>query len=366
MLKIMLLLTFRPQIAVHCLITHLLSSPISQAAVIDTTGTFDLLRLHDMIVARIKSKMLTENARKIGDLQPEMSPPPRPTEDAEKTAEKALERVKILRVFDFVGVVEAVGELSEELREDHPAGKDKNQETQSRTRPSPQRKPRTEIADSDEEEDDSEEDMLFVSPKPTTKPSSPPSDPLEKIGMIIIDNITQPLTPILKANYARTQSLLTTFLTSLRHLTETYNLATLLLNTASAPKSSSFAYLKTNNNNNHNANHNHNHNVNAIPQSTYVPDPLFSTPTFADQVSIFASTSVRPALGKTFAYQLDLHVLVSSLPKRRRDAEVVVGRKSGRAEVVGVIEVLADRGDERAGMWAAFCIGKDGGLMGAF
>lgn len=307
-----------------------------------------------MIITRVKSKILTERARQIGDMQPGMSPPPPPIEDAEKTAEKALERVKILRVFDFVGVVEAVCELSEELRNEHSSEKDENNRAQSKPNPPPQRKPRTEIADSDEEDDSDEEEMLFTPTRLSNKPSPPQttSHPLRGIGMIVVDNLTHPLNPILKTNYTRAQSLLTTFLTSLRHLTSTHTIATLLLNTASAPK-----FYNNNNNNS---------NINAPPQSTWIPDPLSAPPTFSDQVSIFPSMGVRPALGKTFAYQLDLHLLVSSLPKRRGDAEVVVGGRSGRAEVVGVIEVLGDRGDERVGMWSAFVIDKNGSLKEAF
>lgn len=357
LLKVVVFLTLHAQIAIHCLITHILSSPTSQVAVIDTTGTFDLLRLHEMIVARVRSKILTERARQIGNLQPEMSPPPPLTEDAEKSAENALERVKILRVFDFVGVLEAVGELSEELRDEILNGKGKEQEVrekQLQRKQTPQHKTRTEIADSDEE-DEEKEDMLFASPRlanedePTLQPSS--SHQLEKPGMIIIDNITQPLNLILKPSYTRAQSLITTFLNSLRHLTQTHDIATLLLNTASAPKS-------TFNNNGAST-------MNA-PQSTYIPDPLSAPPTFSDQVSIFASTSVKPTLGKTFAHQLDLHLLVSSLPKRRRDAEIVVGGRGVRAEVVGLIEVLEDRGDERVGLWGVFCIDRGGSLRGAF
>lgn len=89
-------------------------------------------------------------------------------------------------------------------------------------------------------------------------------------------------------------------------------------------------------------------------------------PTFADQVSIFASTIVRPALGKAFGYHIDLHLLLSQLPKRRRDAEIVFGGKSGRGESVGVMEVLADRDDERVGAWSAFTIDKSGSLRPAF
>jgi hypothetical protein len=177
--------------------------------VIDTTGTFDVLRLHEAIITRVKSKILTERARQIGDLQPEMSPPLPPAEDYEKTAEKALERVKILRAFDFVGVVEAVDELSEELRSISKGEYGEMKETEKV--PPPKRvepaKPRTEVADSDEEED---EDMLFESPPAAVEeetlanpPSSLPSQILENIGMIIIDNISQVVNPILKTNYVR-------------------------------------------------------------------------------------------------------------------------------------------------------------------
>jgi hypothetical protein len=176
--------------------------------VIDTTGTFDVLRLHEAIFTRVKSKILTERARQIGDLQPEMSPPPPPTEDAEKTAEKALERVKILRVFDFVGVVEAVDELSDALRVDskEASGESKGIEEVSPPKLVELAKPRTEVADSDEDD----EDMLFESPPAAVEeetlanpPSSLPSQTLEKIGMIIIDNISQVVNPILKTNYVR-------------------------------------------------------------------------------------------------------------------------------------------------------------------
>ncbi|QDS73877.1 hypothetical protein FKW77_006976 [Venturia effusa] len=344
-------------IAIHCLITHLLSSPVSQVAVIDTTGTFDLLRLYEMIITRVKSKILTQRAKQIGDLQPDMSPPPPPTGDAEKTAEEALERVKILRVFDFVGVVEAIGELSDELKPGSSTEKDEPKDRHIRSKPSPPRKPRTEIADSEEDEDeeDSQEEAMLFTSHPHPPSPQPPSQPLKKTGMIIIDNITQPLTPILKTNYPRAQSLLTTFLTSLRHLTRTHTIATLLLNTASAPNPK-FTYTDNNTY----------ANMKMAPRNTWIPDPHAAPPSFSDQVSIFAGTNVRPALGKTFAYQLDLHLLVSSLPKRRRDAEIVVGGKSGRAEVVGVIEVLGDRGDDRVGMWSAFSIEKSGTLKPAF
>jgi hypothetical protein len=179
--------------------------------VVDTTGTFDVLRLHEAILTRSKLMVLTERARQIGDLQPEMPPPPPPNEDAEKLAEKALERVKILRVFDFVGVMEAVDELSEELRsktsEAGSGGFGVAEKLPQSKAPRPESEPRTEVADSDEED---EEDMLFETPSPVTgepedvqQPKAAHSTPIEKIGMIVVDNISQVANPILKINYVR-------------------------------------------------------------------------------------------------------------------------------------------------------------------
>jgi hypothetical protein len=144
------------------------------------------------------------------------------------------------------------------------------------------------------------------------------------------------------------QSLLTTFLRSLRILTNTHDIATVLLNSASAPKSA------------------FNTSAMNVPQSTWIQEPTATAPSFSDQPSIFASTTVRPALGKPFTYHVDLHLLLSQLPKRRRDAEIAFGGKPGRGEFVNVIEVLADRLDGRLGMWAAFTIEKSGRLKPAF
>jgi len=81
---------------------------------------------------------------------------------------------------------------------------------------------------------------------------------------------------------------------------------------------------------------------------------------------MFASTTARPALGKAFTYHIDLHLLLSQLPKRRRDAEIAFGGKAGRGEFVNVVEVLADRLDGKLGVWAAFTIDKSGSLKPAF
>jgi len=342
--------------------------------VIDTTGTFDVLRLHEAIVSRVRIKIVTAKAQYLGDPEDPNYHPPPPIEDAEKKADQVLDRVRILRVFDFVGVVEAVNELTEELEaySTEAVLQLPSEVLQSKNLPDPEQ--RREIADSDEDE----EDMLFDAPSPVrdrTHSEKQADDLLsqsrEKIGMIIVDNISQVVNPILKTNYVRGdkfarahplatrvltksgQSLLTTFLCSLMHLTLTHDIATLLLNSANAPKST-YAHATTF--------------TNAPPPSTWIQDPTSALPSFVDQPSIFASTTARPALGKAFTYRIDLHILLSQLPKRRRDAEIEFGGKVGlgRAEFVNVIEVLADRWDGRMGSWAPFAMDKDVGLTAAF
>jgi len=120
-------------------------------------------------------------------------------EDVESTAEKALERVKIMRVFDFVGVSEAVDELRTDLQapphhESPPKEKQRLETT------------RVEIPDSEEEDDD---DMLFDwEPTQPLKSSrredrSPSDDSNGKLGLLLVDNIAHVVNPLLKSNYVQ-------------------------------------------------------------------------------------------------------------------------------------------------------------------
>lgn len=97
------------------------------------------------------------------------------------------------------------------------------------------------------------------------------------------------------------------------------------------------------------------------PPSTFVTDPQAPiTATFADQPSIFASTTVHPSLRKTFAGLVDVHLLISMLPKRKQDARVLIGGEKGKADTVFVAEVLSDRYGASQQRWAAFEVGEDG------
>ena len=337
------------QISLHLLVAHLLSSPAAQAAVIDTTGGFDVLRLYQVIISRLQSRKAAERAQHFANPNPQIFGPSAPKEDTEQLAEGALDRVKVMRVFDFVGVSEAINELRDDFSV-----------AASNDNVSPERElevqQRNHVADSEGEDGDDE--MLFDQEKPDNGVGMElTSRKAGEIGLIIIDNITHTLNPILKSNYVqgkgihwmtatRTQltrlgqSLLMSFLRSLTHLTRTENLAAIIINNASAGRPT---YPTTRNTSN-------------LPPSTYIPDPTFRTPFFMDQPSIFASTTSRPAMGKAFTYAIDVHILLSQLPKRRRDAEIIFGGKLGNQEMANVMEILTDRRDRRAGRWGAFTV----------
>ena len=76
-----------------------------------------------------------------------------------------------------------------------------------------------------------------------------------------------------------------------------------------------------------------------------------------DNVSIFASTSGKPALGRTYACLIDTSVFMSSIPETKDDAEVAFGgdgRDTSNWRNVAVLEVLKDRNGTQEGRWAAF------------
>jgi hypothetical protein len=140
----------------------LLSNTTSEVGLLDTTGTFNVLRLHSAILSRIKSNEKESNSDEIVDA--------------------ILQRVKIIRVFDFIGVIEAVNELASKLEPQRPV--------------TPVAAPKArEIPDSEDETSDEGRD--------TSQQRRPVDHSAEerKMGMLIIDNITSAVSPVFKSNH---------------------------------------------------------------------------------------------------------------------------------------------------------------------
>jgi hypothetical protein len=146
------------QISLQILITHLLTSTSHTATLIDASGNFDVLSLYRSLLSRLS----TTNTNH---------------EDNVKTATGILDRVNIMRVFDFEGVVEGLNELIDGLEGKHI--------------------PKNTIRDSQEEE---EEVMLL---EEAENPKKEKKEECQSAGMVLINNLSQVLGLLLKDNYAK-------------------------------------------------------------------------------------------------------------------------------------------------------------------
>ena len=182
------------QVALHVLTSHLLHDHNSQAALIDSTGNFDVLRLYQIIVQRIKAKQASERAAATSNVNPQVFYAETSTEEMNKAASQVLDRVKIMRVFDFVGVSEAVSELRDSWR-----GSARDDEMASAWAAEPTQK--THIADSQADDDD-EDIMLFDGAGDNDDLGD---SKLQPVSLIVVDSITSPVNPILKSNYVQGQ-----------------------------------------------------------------------------------------------------------------------------------------------------------------
>jgi RecA/RadA recombinase len=232
---------------------------------------------------------------------------------------KLLERVRLMRAFDFIGVLESVGEISEAWSET-----DKKQARDSRTT----LVQALEVLDS---EDEAEDEASVVNGHTDSAPKP------RGIGMIVIDNIASVLStemakdqiegryyippcPSAQLISNSGQALMASFFSSLHSITTQFNICSLIINTTVAPS----IYHKT---------------------QQVRPE---------ERVSIFSSVAGKPGLGHTYAHLVDVSLFLSEVPKTRDDAEAAYARTAPHYLSSKVLEVLDDRLACRDGSWAAF------------
>lgn len=341
----------------------------SEIAVIDTTGNFDVMGLYTRILRRLEKEpdILVRQVENVSVEQ-----------EKERVAAGILDRVRIMRVFDFVGMREAVGELRDELEGQSRSNDEviKTVNADRKTDPPLPRK-RTEVADSEDEDEElekSDDEMLFDTetstadpapvPEPATSPSPqaeqhhPPTPPTQsKIKAILVDNLAHVLNPVLKKDAVSANTLATIFLTALSNLTHSHSLHTILLNPCTAPRAVSPSRQA--------ATHSalQQQGISA-PQQSYMPQPL-------PPPSIFSSNAAVPALMNLLSRFTDTHILLTMVPRREMDARVYYadtgGRERGKrrgVEIVGVVEIVADRWGDRVGAWGAFDMRSVGEIEG--
>ncbi|MCJ1474950.1 hypothetical protein MMC13_003610 [Lambiella insularis] len=314
-------------VSLHAIASHLTAHSNGEVAIIDTTGSFSPLRLRDTIVHRLSTAASKTNYQQSGYVY-ERAPPKAESESLESLQGKAtvmLDRVKVMRVFDLAGVIEAISEARElcEGYERSYTGQGPERATTGVQQPE-------EVANSEDED----EEVSFSEDVHDLGREKKPALPHGGLGMTVIDNITNVVSATMSKNKTEAFALLTHALRLLQHLTATHNLCTLVLNsTVSATPSGNRSFYG---------------------RSNYA----------SDNVSIFASTSGKPALGRSYAYLVDTSIFLSSIPTRTEDAEKAFGGRSEKWESVGILEVMKDRHGEREGEWGAFEMGIGGELRG--
>ena len=293
--------------------THLLLSSRCEATIVDTTNSFDVRRLHKRLVCGLQER--TNGG------------------DEKGQAVQVLDRVRIMKAFDFVGMTECVAELRGSLESCEQETSQREPEFSSKEPGAPG--PRGTVSDSEDEADmldDIAPTPPNTPPPPSPKPTEPEDIPPEAHPqhLLVIDNITYVASPIIKTSHVQGQALLATFMRSLAHLTLAQHICTIL----------------------HNA------------VMTYQPKSPNTEPT----PSIFSSCTLRPALGRSFAYLLDTHLLLHRPPLTAADAKSVYAAHSAipksNERMASVLEVLQDRHSDRVGHWSAFRADPDGKLAG--
>jgi hypothetical protein len=269
------------------LISHLTSETNATATVVDSTLSFDVRGLFQALQTVSKDK---------GE------------------ALKVLDRLKISKVFDFVGLTEAIDEVRETLESKPVALEDEASKSP----------PRGTIADSEDEDEDEMLDGPDLEVEaPVTEPGPDSADLPPPARLLIIDNITHVTSPLIKNNYPRGQALLTSLMRSLAHLTRTHDLCTVVLSTA-----------------------------------------LTKSNADDETLSIFKSCAIRPVLGVGLGYLVDVHLYLHQQSSRAAVALDDDGRRNQRvAEKASVLEVVQDKIGGRFGRWGAFVKGGHGRLV---
>ena len=268
----------------------------NEVALIDTTGGFSAIRLRDVLIFRLRARWQRQRDFQDGQRREEK-------EEFKQEATEMLGRVRVMRVFDLIGILEALGEIGEKAVE----GKGRRQGKRKR-----------EVVDSEDEDqdgDDVDERRRSDDCQNTSNQSS--------AGLILIDNMANVTSSVVSRSLIQGQALLANCMRALQHLVNRHQMSTILINSGVGLTSST--------------NPQHYRNID-------------------DHVSIFASSLGKPGSGIAFTYLIDTSVYLSLIPKMQEDAVTAYGdpaQDRGWSKAV-VLEVLKDRKGGREGRWAVF------------
>ncbi|TEY73036.1 hypothetical protein BOTCAL_0084g00150 [Botryotinia calthae] len=336
------------------------SSIKPKVVVVDTTGSFNLPLLVKILRSRLLKRRYEMRSR--DDITKNLNDGHNTNESTEigiqKEVNALLELVAISRVFDIEGLWEILSELGRP--NDQPINNGGDQEiptiTASHTRKpvegeaEPFHKIPDEICDSEDED-------IELTPPPV-KPTAPnPSSIETSPEILIIDSMHYLISHLFThSEKVSAHNLLSLLSQTLHTLTHTQNILTILHNTTISTKA--------------------NFTSQQLPRQPPPPPPTIQ--------SIFSSPGQKPALGRIFDDFLNLHIMISKLPKKREDVEILsrrddhtshFGNENEHVMYSFILEVLRDEcpvlgGDRRLGRrfgdrderWGVFEMGVDLGV----
>jgi hypothetical protein len=271
----------------NVIVPHLLSSGHATATIVDSTLSFDVRRLLRVLTV---SMGVT-------------------SEQVQRRVLPILERVKIMKVFDFAGLTEAVEEMQATT----------SAQDGEASLPAINKAPPGTILDSD---DEGEEEILDEPSRPprvetTTRDKSMPSTTTDhRSNLIIMRDMSQVVGPLLRSNYTHGQAQLDSIMRSLGRLTRDLRACTIVFASASS-------------------------------RAAHEADT---------RLSQFESCTLRSALGDGLGYLVDVHIFRHQLPLDGTSRPVEMRRgihNRAVSEMVEILEVVEDRYSGRRGRWTA-------------
>jgi hypothetical protein len=216
------------QLCLSFLAAFLLSTTTDAAAIVDTTGNLDVFRIYALLLSRLQHDAEIRKAQAVAQRRSDAP--------AEDVAAKILDRVKIMRVFDLIGVMETISEIrggleqsgNEDKQTKNKEQHDRKAEKEEKKEVEPKTLSKTVIADSEDEDDEmlydtsgpTDEPPLPPSKETETGPSEPPAPPepeqkpheqteaniSQRISFVLIDNLAHVVSPILKKDHVHGSS----------------------------------------------------------------------------------------------------------------------------------------------------------------
>lgn len=177
--------TGKSTVAYHVIASHLLDELSGDVILVDSNGSFSADYLRAITAARLRQKYSRGYRQRGYMYEGTQRGLPGEKNDALEEATVLLEKVKIMSIFNFAGMVEVVGEIAEALE------KSKENVDVASLEPGPM------VADSDEEADLSHNPDLHKGRNEAVDSRSASYG----IGMLVIDAITSVAGPLVAKDY---------------------------------------------------------------------------------------------------------------------------------------------------------------------